>query len=128
MRNRAKCKLCNEIIESFHRGDLVTCKCDEIAIAGGSEKLDAFAKNWANFMRVDDEGNEIIVTVEDKSSNEKVMEDLTKPQPSKENYIKMLEEFCQNIDSLPPDGKFSFVTHVDLVSVLRLVLDVLRSS
>ncbi len=127
MRNRAKCRLCNEIIESFHRGDYVSCKCDEIAVSGGNEKLEVFAKNWANFMRVDDEGNEIIIAVEEKK--DEANKDLpVAPTLTKDDYIKMLEEFCQNIDDLPQDAKFSSVTHVDLVSVLRILVDIFRSS
>lgn len=66
MRNRAKCKLCNEILESFHQHDYVSCKCEEIAIDGGQSYFRAFAKDWANFLRVDDEGREIEVRVVDK--------------------------------------------------------------
>lgn len=131
MRNRAKCRLCNEIIESFHRGDYVSCKCDEIAVSGGNEKLEVFAKNWANFMRVDDEGNEIIIAVEEKkdaSITEATKESLTLPPVTHDDFVKMLEEFCQNIENLPADAKFSSVTHVDLVSVLRILVDIFRSS
>ena len=36
-RNRAKCKLCGDVIESKHRHDFVTCKCKAIFVDGGSD-------------------------------------------------------------------------------------------
>lgn len=37
--NKAKCKACNEIIESTHRHDFVKCKCGSIAVDGGKEYI-----------------------------------------------------------------------------------------
>ena len=62
MRNRAKCKLCGDIIESFHPTDVVECKCGEIAVDRGLG-LGCAARDWKNFVRVDDEGNEIVVRI-----------------------------------------------------------------
>ena len=55
MRNIAKCKLCSSIIESKHRHDYVSCLCGEISIDGGNDYHKCFAKDWRNFVRVDDE-------------------------------------------------------------------------
>ena len=55
MKNRAKCKLCNSIIESFHRHDYVTCACGEIAVDGGLDYFKVIARDYANFLRIDDE-------------------------------------------------------------------------
>ena len=60
MKNRAKCKLCNSIIESFHPTDHVICKCGEIELNGG-DGMYAKANDFKNFVRVDDRGNEIVV-------------------------------------------------------------------
>lgn len=57
---RAKCKLCNDIIESKHRHDYVTCSCGEISVDGGQDYFRARFNNPENFLCVDDEGNEII--------------------------------------------------------------------
>ncbi len=35
MRNRIKCRLCNDIIESLHVHDFKWCKCGAIAVDGG---------------------------------------------------------------------------------------------
>lgn len=128
MRNRAKCKLCNEVIESFHRGDYVTCKCDEIAVCGGAEKLEVFAKNWSNFIRLDDEGNEIVIQLEENQISDKSQSTNDMLISSQEDAIKMLEEFCQKIDALPSHARLESVTHADLSSVLKVVIDALRSS
>jgi len=70
MRNRAKCKLCNDIIESVHHHDYISCKCGEIAVDGGQHYCRCSAKSWENFIRIDDEGNEIIPKIVEKSSVE----------------------------------------------------------
>ena len=43
MRNRAKCKLCSSVIESYHRYDEVSCKCGEINISGGNDVLEVIS-------------------------------------------------------------------------------------
>ena len=37
--NKAKCLKCNEIIESKHRHDYVTCSCGNLAVDGGKDYL-----------------------------------------------------------------------------------------
>ena len=34
--NRAKCKLCNDVVQSNNRHDFVTCKCGKVSVDGGS--------------------------------------------------------------------------------------------
>ena len=80
MRNRAKCKLCQSTIESFHPTDLVLCKCGEISVDAG-EGLKCAAKSWENFLRVDDEGNEIIVKVESKTNPNNIYTEVMKLRP-----------------------------------------------
>ena len=124
MRNRAKCRLCGDVIESFHRGDYVACSCDEIAVAGGPEKLEVFAKAWSSFLRVDDEDNEIVITVDELKN------DGSTPIPAiatRDDYIKILEDFCTRIDTLPMDAAHSAITHADMVSILRILLDIFKS-
>lgn len=36
LRNMAKCRKCNDIIESKHRHDFKFCKCGAIAVDGGT--------------------------------------------------------------------------------------------
>jgi hypothetical protein len=141
MRNRAKCKLCNEILESFHQHDYVTCKCGEISIDGGLQYLHAIAKNWSNFLRIDDEGNEIIVTVKSKEeAHESIVKDnanSNKSNPSKENesvnhkpkkseMISMLQEIIKSYENLPQHAMLLPISHYDFVSVLLLVSAILE--
>ena len=37
--NKAKCKNCEDIIESKHRHDFVSCSCGKIAVDGGKDYL-----------------------------------------------------------------------------------------
>jgi len=38
-RNAAQCLLCNDIIESKHRHDFVSCSCGNIAVDGGLDYI-----------------------------------------------------------------------------------------
>ena len=112
MRNRAKCKLCQEIIESFHRLDDVTCKCGEISITGGNDYLGTAANDYNNFMRVDDEGNEIMVKVEEKSgykedSTKDILSINEEKKTKKEQGIEMLQFMIKDIERLPPNAMIS---------------------
>ena len=117
MRNRAKCKLCNDIIESYHATDYVTCKCGEISVMAG-ESLKCAAYNWNNFVRVDDKGNEIVVAVQDEISTEK---------PDKKQLLDMLDEMIKSYDRLPENAMSAPVSNYDLASSLTLLLAILRS-
>ena len=66
MRNRAKCKKCESIIESFHRHDYVKCTCGSIAVDGGQDYFKCVADDWVNFIRIDDNDKEIMPTIKDK--------------------------------------------------------------
>ena len=116
MRNRAKCKLCESIIESFHNHDYVTCKCGEISIDGGLDYYKASAKDFNNFLRVDDEGNEIIVKVQENNS-----------KPTKTELLNMLDEMIKNIENLPVQAMTSYITHYDFCASLLLLSAILRS-
>jgi len=44
--NKAKCRLCGDIVESKHRHDWQTCSCGAIFVDGGHEYLRRGAKNF----------------------------------------------------------------------------------
>ena len=46
--NKARCKLCGDIIESKHRHDWVSCKCGEIFVDGGKEYIRRGFKKYEN--------------------------------------------------------------------------------
>lgn len=123
MKNRAKCKLCQSIIESFHEFDEVTCKCGEISISGGSVKFKTSAKNYDNFLRVDDEGNTITVKLQDQTEEIKKEEI---PPPTKEELIEMLDTMAENIAKLPQNALSLPITHYDHYSALLLISTILK--
>jgi Zn finger protein HypA/HybF involved in hydrogenase expression len=45
LKNKAKCRKCNDIIESKHRHDFVTCKCGAISVDGGTDYIRRSAKD-----------------------------------------------------------------------------------
>jgi hypothetical protein len=131
MRNRAKCKLCKDIIESFHQHDYVACKCGEIAVDGGQHILRAAARDYMNFLRVDDEGNEIIVKVIENGDENKKKEheknDDNPIKPSKSELMEQLTAMIDNIEKLPPHALTLPITHYDFYSALLLLSAILRS-
>ncbi len=127
MRNRAKCKLCQSIIESFHRHDYVSCKCGHISIDGGLEYWRCSAIDWNNFLRIDDEGNEIIPTIKDKE--EPIPSEVTNPvpPPTKRELLGMLDEMIASYERLPVDARTQAPTNYDLAAALLLLSSILRS-
>ncbi len=123
MKNRAKCKLCNDIIESFHSTDSVNCKCGEIGVDGGESML-CFAYDWNNFSRVDDEGNEIVVKVQEKEEGKPVE---YSHKPNKKQLLDMLDEMIKNIENLPSHVMTSPINHYDYCSLLLLLSSIFRS-
>lgn len=126
MKNSAKCKLCQCIIESFHRYDYVSCKCGEISVDGGSDYFYCNAKDWSNFLRVDDQGNEIMVKVKGESIEEEsdVVNDPVKP--SKKQMLDTLDEMIKNIENLPSNAMSTPINHYDLLSFLFLISSIFR--
>lgn len=57
--NKAQCKLCKDIIESVHRHDFVSCKCDEIFVDGGKDYLRRGAKDFNNLVEMSETKGEI---------------------------------------------------------------------
>ncbi len=121
MRNRAKCKLCNSIIESFHASDYVYCNCGHIYVEGGPA-LKCGAGDWVNFIRVDDEGNEIIPQVIDADLGDVKPLDIQPGQkPKRREVIEMIDELANTINGLPENAKWSAATQLDIYSVLLLL-------
>jgi len=123
MKNRAKCKLCQSIIESFHDTDYVSCKCSHISVSGGL-RMECSAIDWGNFLRVDDQGNEIIVKVKDLHEDVKP---LYNENPTREDKLKMLDEMIKTYENLPSNALQAPITGYDFTSALLLISSILRS-
>jgi hypothetical protein len=123
MRNRAKCKLCNSTIESFHSTDYVLCNCSQIAVLGG-DSMGCAAKQWDNFIRVDDEGNEIIVKVKELDEADNSLEAST--SPSRKELLSMLDDMIKNVENLPSHAMTLPITHYDYCSLMILLSTILR--
>lgn len=122
MKNRAKCKLCDSVIESFHKYDYVTCKCNEISVSGGNDLMECGARNWDNFVRIDDAGKEISIKVVDYKDNNAIpLPDMQRVKPTKQELIEMLHTMAKSIEDLPSQAMSAPITHYDLLSLLLLL-------
>jgi len=126
MRNRAKCRLCNSIIESLTDKDFITCQCYEISISGGKDSFHAQANDFKNFLRIDDDDKEIEVTYQE-SANVKPLDNEEYPKPSKKEMIFMLEEMARNIEKLPPHAMLAPINHYDFCSLMILLSSLFRA-
>lgn len=114
MKNRAKCKLCGDIIESYHDQDHVICKCGEIEVFAGLGMRCA-ARDFANFIRVDDEGNEIVVTYKQQDHADDV-----KP-------LYIIEQMIESYRRLPLSAMSQPVSNADLISVLEAIVEAFKA-
>jgi len=128
MQNRAKCKLCESIIESFHSQDYVMCKCGEIAVGGDVGDYPCAAKNWDNFLRVDDEGNTIIPKIKNKDDVKPLyIEPNEVSKPTRDDLIKILDDMVKSIEKLPPEAMTTYVNQYDLMSFLMILSAIFKA-
>lgn len=114
MRNRAKCKKCESVIESTSRKDEMHCKCGAISVSGG-DLLGCSAIDWSIFLRVDDEGNVIVPTIQEK------------PKVTREDFLDALDEMIKRIEDMPKQAMVVAINHYDFVSLLILLSSIFRS-
>ncbi len=124
MKNRAKCKKCESVIESFHSTDYVECKCGRISVFGGNAMY-CSSLDWEDFVRIDDRGNEVITKVINKEE-ELAMPDKNLSEMTKEEMIKVLEEMIKQLESFPSHVMSQPITHYDYLSLLVLMLRIIK--
>lgn len=124
MRNRAKCKKCNSIIESTYRHDYVRCACGEIFVDGGDDYFRYGASDMTNFIRLDDEGNPIEQALSIKKEAPK------EEPPAKKNLdelIDILDEMNRSFDRMPLHAQMSYATHCDLNAAMLLMAQIVKA-
>ena len=116
MRNRAKCLKCQEIIEIIDNQGYVECKCKEIGVG---PDLYCAARNWENFMRVQENDEEIKVKYDDKNHKNNEND----PEPfTREEIVDMLKKKAEYFAKVPPQIP---VTHYDISELMLLLASVL---
>lgn len=120
MKNRAKCKLCESILD-FLDGDYLVCKCGELTLDGIHKKV-ICEKSDNNFVQVDDEGNEIVLNshIELSGNSGNV------GKSNKKELLSMLDQMISNVENLPQGAMLSPVTHYDYVSLMILLSSILK--
>lgn len=122
--NIAKCKLCKSLIQSFHEHDYVSCTCGEISIDGGEKHYRAFAKDWSNFFRVDEKGNEIPVTVMENDKQVSPPEEVK--TVTLDDQLQMLKDMVEAFQKLPERAMTAPITHYDFYAAISLIYAILR--
>ncbi len=133
---KAKCKLCNNIIEIKNRTDMFSCPCGEITIDYITTQLHASIKtDKTNLLFVDDDNNEILnKTLETEDAawiDGKSIEDPTSEEintHSRRELLSMVDALILNIDRMPQEAKYAPVTHSDFSELLTLIASLFRSS
>lgn len=128
MRNRAKCKLCNTVVESFHEFDLATCKCGEVAVYGGAQIPSVHCKKKENVILVDDNDNEIMPSSLTEKPKENAT-DLAEEPPkevTKKELIEIYETMIKADANLPQQALHAPCTYADLYHFKLFLLDILK--
>jgi hypothetical protein len=139
VRNVAKCKVCEDIIESKHLHDYVVCKCGEIAIVGGEDHWYAFGKNATSLIRIDEETNYLGGDIQPRSvcnqnaevhcnSNAKQGKDNEERGFSREELIDILDALAKSIERLPTGARLAPITHADHHDLITLISSIFRAS
>jgi hypothetical protein len=124
-RNRIKCKLCGDTVESMHDSDLQICSCGEISVDGGTSSYKATCKDPKNLLLIDEDGKEETPTfIEEKE--EPVEEGKDLPPLTKEDLLEMLKLHLEGYDNLPDHAKYKGVTVHDLQSLALLLYSILK--
>ncbi len=127
MKNRAKCRLCLSVVESFFEGDVCTCKCGEITVYDGSAMRVEF-RNVENFLRIDDLGNEIIIKYKDKEEpkGNEPQEKQPFKEPTTGELIAELDRLIESYEKLPEHAKLAPVNCYDLISLMLVLTNILK--
>ncbi len=121
MISRAKCKLCNKVIETENNEGWISCACGEISINLQNGKKTAIIKHEGSLVEVDDEGNEIILELKDALNA-----DMTE-KPKKEELIKLLDKMIEDSEKLPNQAMSSYVSQYELMSLMMLLSSIFKS-
>ncbi len=114
MRNRAKCKSCESIIESLNSRDEVNCACGKISVSGG-DKMGCAATDWSIFLRVDDDNNIIVPKVQEA------------PTITRDDLLAALNDMIHRIEEMPQQAMIISINHYDFVSLLILLSSIFKS-
>ena len=66
---KIKCLICNDIIESKRRHNLVNCKCGNCYVDGGQDYLHFGGKEFSEILIIFDDGTEILASDEEEYKN-----------------------------------------------------------
>lgn len=130
MINRAKCKLCNKVIESHLPDEIIMCPCGTIGVADGAAMRTYCKDNRYSeyFARVDDMGHEIPVEYRKEPTDVKGNESANEPiEPSgRDELIKRLEDNINNAIDRPDHVLESFVQTDYFLSFMVDLLNILK--
>lgn len=127
MKNRAKCRLCGSIIESYFDGDYVECKCGEIAVSGGLG-MHCHWRNAENLIRVDDDGNNIIPQYVDEvpeDAHDKKDHEHQK-EIARDECIYILDQLIEHDSALPTNIQTSPALLCDLIKYALVISRALK--
>lgn len=127
MRRRAKCKLCDDIIEALPNHNMVECKCKHIGIDLSGDILRCHAGDWKNFIPVDDDGKELPLTIKVPEPVElKPVESESEFQDKKAALLKEISLLIEETERDLGTGN-GLVTRYEFVRMLEILVAVVHS-
>lgn len=89
-------------------------------------KLEAYAKDWKHFMRVDDAGNETPVKVEEKDPETIPMDKPISHEERKKLLMDNLEGILAGYEKLPDHMLYQGVTNADMQAALFVIKELFK--
>ena len=85
-----------------------------------------YAKSFKNFIRINDDGEEVIPTIVEKEVPEAdPNQDMTQP-PNRQELLSALNDYIKSFDNLPEHAMMTPITHIDLKNSLTIVYAILK--
>lgn len=111
--NKARCLICNTVIESKHRHDFVRCLCGNLHVDGGYDYLKRGCKNWDTMEELSKSVNVDILPEEIQF----MLTDRFDPYKIHINFCEIKEGISVTIEGEFADKcqKFTFEYDADLV-------------
>ena len=92
---------------------------------GGPDLMECASKDWKNFIRVDDQGNEVIPKIVEKEIE---LAGVEPPRMTYKEKVDMLVAMVNNLESLPPHVMSQPINHYDFYSYFLVLSNILSSS
>lgn len=85
-----------------------------------------YAKSFKNFIRIDDDGNEVIPTIIEGDAPEADPNHHIKEPPNRDELLAGLNEYIKSFDNLPSHALMTPITQNEMKACMMIIYAILR--